>query len=103
MWNGALKAFGYGAKTSPETYWAEFEVTSARSVEPAAVRYVVSPWYWPRKPRIIGRPVASRASFTAPSTTSVPVIPVATRVMLGGASSTRRSASSIGGWSGRSR
>ena len=72
-------------------------MTSERSVDPAAVRYVASPWYWPRKPRIIGRPVASRASFTAPSTTSVPVIPVAARVMLAGASSTRRSASSIGG------
>ena len=72
-------------------------MTSERSVDPAAVRYVASPWYWPRKPRIIGRPVASRASLTAPSTTSVPVIPVAARVMLAGASSTRRSASSIGG------
>ena len=63
----------------------------------AAVRYVLSPWYWPRKPRIIARPVASRASLTPPSTTSVPLMLGAYRVSGAGASSSSRSASSIMG------
>ena len=38
---------GYGANTKPATYCAFAVVTSERSVEALAVRYVVSPWYWP--------------------------------------------------------
>ena len=46
---------------------------------------------------MIGLPVASRASLTAPSTASVPVTVGATRVIPAGASATSRSASSMTG------
>ena len=63
----------------------------------AAVSSVASPWYWPRKDRIIGRPVAARANLSPDSTASVPLTLGATRVKPGGAISTSRLASEITG------
>ena len=54
---------------------------------------VVSPWYWPRKPITMGRPVARRIIFTAVSTASVPFSAGSTRVSDAGEISTSFSAS----------
>ena len=86
-----------GREQNPVTYCALPDVFVDTSVELAAVTYVDSPWYWPRKLRIMGRPVASRASLMPPSTASVPVTVAAARVMRDGASSTSRSASAMTG------
>src|SRR5215470_243094 len=96
-WNGARKLFGYGANTSPPTYCELWLVTSERSVEALAVRYVPSPWYWPRNVKIIGRPVDSRASLTPVSTASVPLGDGLNRDMPLGAIETSLSASAMAG------
>src|SRR5215467_10546 len=96
-WKGARKLLGYGANMSPLVYCELWLVTSDRSVEALAVRYVPSPWYWPRKVRIIGRPVDSRASLTPVSTASVPLGDGLNRVMPSGAMDMSLAASSISG------
>src|SRR5262244_2629028 len=96
-WKGARKLFGYGANISPPTYCELWLATSERSVEALAVRYVPSPWYWPRKVKIIGRPVDSRASLTPASTARVPLSDGLKRDMPAGAIASSLSASSIAG------
>ena len=95
--NGERNRFGYGTVTTPATYWVRMDVTLERSLETPAVRQVDSPWYWPRKVRMSGRPVASRMNLTAPSTARVPVTEYSTRLSRPGAIDASLSTSSSAG------